>query len=89
MKRVEISQEIKPRQQCDQSYALLSTPRNEQLSTHGKKKKTTVGRGDVEMHGKEINSGKKNREENVKTKKGTVEASVQLLNTSSMPDCVD
>lgn len=40
--------------------------------------KKPVGRGDVEMHGKEINS-EKNREENVKNKKGTVEASVQQL----------
>lgn len=75
MKRPEISQEIKPRQQCDQPYALFSTPRKEQLSTHEKK---TVGRGDVEMHGKEINS-EKNREENVINKKGTVEASVQQI----------
>lgn len=44
VKRAEISQEIKPRQQCDQSYALLSTPRNEQLSTHGKKKQNNCGK---------------------------------------------
>lgn len=41
--------------------------------------KKTVGREDVEMHGKEINSEEKKREETFKTKKGKVELSVQKL----------
>lgn len=71
VKMPEISQEIKPSQQCDQPCALFRIPRKE--------KKKTVGREDVEMHGKEINSEEKKREENFKTKKGKLELSVQKL----------
>lgn len=47
--------------------------RKEQLSTHGKKQKKptkqTVGRGDVEMHGKEKKSEKKTERKMLKPKK--------------------
>ena len=36
VKRSEIAQELKPKQQCEQPYALSNAPRKEQLSTQEK-----------------------------------------------------